>query len=115
MAAVYLVLCSAGSLYYISLLFRPNAATVHGHQQALCLAFTIAAGTYFLRARIGHLALTVLTVLTLIAIGTNNPEATAFHLCVLLVLVVPFMRKQDHDSSANKTIDQIPSYVGNRS
>jgi len=99
LAGIYLVLCSAGCLHYISLQFRSSAGAVPVAQQALCLAFTIAAGVYFLRARVGHIALAMVTGLTLIAIGITDPGATAFHLCVLLVLMLPFLKKGK--SSAN--------------
>ena len=99
LAGIYLALCSAGCLHYISLQFQPSAGAVPIGQQALCLAFAIAAGVYFLRARVGHIALVVVTSLTLIAIGTTDPGATAFHLCVLLVLMLPLLKK--HKPSAN--------------
>ena len=79
----------------------------------LCLTFAIAAGTYFLRAKIGHIALTILTVLTLIAIGRSDPGATAFHICVLLVLLVPFLRKQNYNPSANKRAEDIVANAPN--
>jgi hypothetical protein len=107
LAAVYLALCSVGCLSYLSLQFRSDAGTVPVPQQALCLAFAIAAGTYFMRARVGHIALTVLTVLTLVGIGTTNPGATAFHLFILLVLAVPLMRKRKDKPSANNELESI--------
>ena len=105
LAAVYFALCSAGSLYYVSLVFRPDAGTVSVARLVLCLAFAIAAGAYFVAPRLGHISLTFLTVLTLIMIGTTNPEGTAFHLCVLLVLVLPFMRKRKHNPSASNRVE----------
>ena len=107
LAALYLALCSAGCLYYISLQFRSHAGTVPVEQQALCLAFAIAAGVYFLRARVGHIALAMLTGLTLIAIGTTDPRATVFHLCVLLVLVLPLMKQRRDKPSANNELESI--------
>ena len=107
LAAVYVALCSAGCLYYLSLHFRPNPATVPVTQQALCLAFAIAAAAYFVRARVGHIALTILSILTLMTIGMTNPGATAFHLCVLLLLVIPFVWKRNCNSATNNRGEDI--------
>ena len=107
LAAIYLALCSAGCLYYLSLQFRSNAGTVPVLPQVLCLASAIAAGTYFVRAGVGHIALAIVTVFTLIAIGTTDPGAAGFHLCVLLVLLLPFLRKRNQNPSANNCVEAI--------
>ena len=73
----------------------PAALTTMAAAMVLCLASAVAAGAYFVRARLGHIALTALTVLTLILIGTNAPEATRFHLAVLLMLAIPFIRRRE--------------------
>ena len=91
-AAVYLVLCSASCLYSLSLYFRPSAGTAPVLRQLLCLAFAVAAGVYFLRPRLGHIALAALTGLTLIAMGNANPGAAVFHFLVLVVLLFPPLR-----------------------
>ena len=103
LATVYLALCAVGSLHHLWVQVW-QGGTIPVLNQMLCLGFAIAAGTYFLRPRVGHIALAALTGLTLIAIGTTDPGATAFHLCMLLVLLVPFYRKQNHNQPANNTV-----------
>jgi hypothetical protein len=101
LAGIYLALCSAGCLYYLSLLFRAQGGTVPVLQQGLCLAFAVAAGAYFFHARVGQVALTILTALTLIAIGTSDPKATAFHLNILLILAFSLIQTRKHTPPAN--------------
>jgi len=91
LAFVYLVLCTIGSAYYISLHFRPNTAIVSVAVQLLCLGMAVAAGLYFFRAGLGHKALIALTILTLLAVGTSDAKAFGFHFCVLLILLIPFV------------------------
>jgi hypothetical protein len=104
-AAPYLVICSAASVYYASLHFRTNAATVPWFTQFLCLGMAASAGLYFLKPRMGYKALLGLTILTILAIGTSDAKATASHLVVLLVLLMPFLfRKGAQKTGANQGI-----------
>jgi len=107
-AAVYLALCTAACAYYVSLHFRANAGTVPLFTQLLCLGMAISAALYFFNARLGHKALLALTALSVLAIGTSNAKATAFHIVVLLVLLVPFLtgRKRQREA-ANHTPEPI--------
>ena len=107
-AAIYLVLCSTFCVYNASLYVRPNSATVPLAVQLICLGMAVSAGVYFLNARLGHKALLVLTIVTLIHIGTSDPKATMLHLIVLSVLLLPFIRRQRHDANtANKSVPPL--------
>lgn len=99
-AALYLVICAAACAYYASLHFRTNAGTVPMFTQALCLSMAASAGLYFLNPWLGHKVLLALTALTVLAIGTSNAKATAFHLAVLLVLLVPFLTSRNRQKEA---------------
>jgi len=103
---MYLVLCVIGGFHHLWAQLW-EGGTVSILKQTLCLGHAIAAGTYFLRAKVGHIALVVLTCLTLISVGTEDPGATTFYLCVLLILVIPFMRKRKYKTSANNELEGI--------
>jgi hypothetical protein len=91
LAFVFLSFCTIGCIYYVSLHLRQNAPTVSTVKQLLCLGMAVAAGSYFFRARFGHMAMIFLTILTLLAIGITDVKASGFNLCVLLVLLMPFL------------------------
>ena len=93
-ASIYLVLCSVSCLYYTSLFFRPDSGTVPVGTQPLCLGMAVSAGLYFFRPSLGHHALILLTILTLITIGHSNPSASGYHLCVLFILLIPFLQSK---------------------
>ena len=103
LALLYLVLCSSACVYYASLQFRANAGAVSLAVQLLCLGMAISAGTYFIKPHAGHRCLFLLTVVTLIAIGTLDAKATCFHLAVLAMLSIPGIgnRKQPKHRANN--------------
>jgi len=107
-AGVYLVLCSAACLYYVFLYFRPESPTVALHVQILCLGMALSSGLYFFNARAGHVGLLVLTALVILAIGNSDAKATAFHVGVLTVLVIPFVTRALNRSknSANNEVER---------
>ena len=51
----------------------------------------VSAAAYFFFPRMGHRALLGLTAGTLLALGTSDARATAFHLVVLGLLAAPFV------------------------
>lgn len=89
-AGLYVVLCGGFLIYYASLYFRVGGARVALSKQLLCLGMAISAAVYFFNAKVGHRGLLALTALTILAIGTTDPRATAFHATVLLILLIPF-------------------------
>lgn len=97
-AATYLLFCSTACLYYVSLHFQADAPTVSWTVQLTCLGLAIAAGTYFIRPRLGHLALLALTVLTLFFLQTTDPKASAFHAVVLGILLMPFVFRRTSEN-----------------
>ena len=96
-AAIYLILCSAGCVYYMSLFFRPDSGTVPVGTQILCFGMAVSAGLYFFRPTLGHRALILLTILTLIVVGQSNPSASGFHFCILLILLIPYLKSKRLD------------------
>ena len=102
LGTAYFVICTACCFYYASLYIRPYAGTVPVLQQVLCLGFSVASFLYFAVPRLGHAALTVLTLATLIAIGTSDLGATSFHACVLLLLLIARF------SGNNPTANRVP-------
>lgn len=99
LAGLYLFLCTAGSVYYLSLRLYPERGAVPFVQEGLCLAFAVSAGLYFFRARLGRIALTFLTVVSLVAIGNSAPSATAFHLGVMVILMIPVFPRRNYGTS----------------
>ena len=107
-AFIYLVLCTQACIYYVSLHFRSDGASVPASVQLLALGMAISAGLYFFNASLGHRGLLILTVVTLVVMGTSDPRATIFHLFVLFVLSIPFLRRQtQHKDSANHGVQAI--------
>ncbi|MBN2269233.1 MAG: hypothetical protein JXN61_01380 [Sedimentisphaerales bacterium] len=105
-AGIYVLLCGGFSVYYASLYFRVGGATVAFSKQFLCLGMAISAAVYFFNAKVGHSGLLALTALTILTIGTTDPNATAFHATVLLVLLIPFAMRQSNRTSdhANEVV-----------
>lgn len=108
-ATIYFVLCTASCLRYASLLFRADGGAVPLATQLICLGMAVAAATYFFRPVVGHLALLSLTGITIIAIGESDPEATGFHLCVLLVLLIPLVKPNKSRPAANQRMQRTVS------
>ncbi|MBL7152601.1 MAG: hypothetical protein ISS79_02710 [Phycisphaerae bacterium] len=92
-AGIYLLLCGGFSIYYASLYLRADSATVAFSKQVLCLGMAISAAVYFFNAKVGGGGLLALTALTIVAIGTTDPKATAFHVTVLLILLMPLIMR----------------------
>jgi len=90
-ATTYLVLCTGGCWYYASQYFSTRGAMVPLANQLLCLGMVVAAAIYFFRPKFGHLGLLALTSITIVAIGESDPNATRFHLCVMLILLIPLL------------------------
>ena len=93
-AALYLVLCSISVVRYALMYFRSDSGTVSITVQLLCLGMALAAGTYFVKPRAGHKGLILFTVGTLVAISTTDPKATCFHLVILCLLLLPYIRRR---------------------
>ncbi len=93
-AALYLVLCSVAIVRYVVVDFGSDARVVPVAVQLLCLGNALAAGVYFVKPRAGHKGLILFTVATLVAIGTTDPKATCFHLVILCLLVLPYIRSR---------------------
>ena len=93
-AALYLGLCSISVVRYALIHFRSDAATVPLAVQLLCLGSALAAGSYFVKPRAGHKGLILCAVGTLVAIGTTDPKATCFHLVILCLLLLPYIRSR---------------------
>jgi hypothetical protein len=98
-AALYFVLCSISLVRYAVIDFRSDAGTVPVMVQLLCLGMALAAGAYFVKPRVGHKGLLVFTVGALVAIGTSDPKATCFHLVILCLLMLPYIRRRMRMSS----------------
>lgn len=90
-AALYLVLCSISVVRYVMMEFSGSTGSVPVMVLSLCLGMAIAAGTYFVRPRVGHMGLVLSTIGALLAIGTTDPRATGFHLVVLCILISPHL------------------------
>jgi len=90
-AVVYLPVCAAGSVYYAVLLFQGADVSVPVPALILCPLMAVSAAAYFFFPRVGHKALLGLTAGTLLALGTSDARATAFHLVVLGLLAAPFV------------------------
>ena len=101
-ATCYLVFCTMACAYYGSLYVRADSATVPLTTQVLCLGAAISAWLYFFNAKLGHKLLLAVTLLTLLIIGTSNAKATAFHVVVLVTLLVPFLISRRKDGSGNR-------------
>jgi hypothetical protein len=91
-ASTYLVVCSASCLHSVAQLLRQNGASPEPMPLLISFGMAIAAGAYFFKPKVGHLALLIFTSITLLAIGTTDPIATLFHVLVLLALGVPLLR-----------------------
>lgn len=91
-AALYLLLCSISLVRYAVIDFRSDTGTVPATVQLLCLGMALAAGAYFVKPRVGHKGLILFTVGTLVAVGTTDPKATCFHLVILCLLMLPYIR-----------------------
>ena len=109
-ASLYLVLCSSACFYYASLHFRADAGAVPIPVQLLCLGMAFSAFVYFLKPRVGHRGLLILTFVTLIAIGTSDAKATCFHLVVLAILLFPVVSnriQREHRASNSMKADSL--------
>jgi chromate transport protein ChrA len=91
-AGLYLVLCSISLVRYAVMNLRSDAGTVPAMVQLLCLGMVLSAVTCFVKPRLGHKGLILFTVGALVAIGTTDPKATVFHLIMLCLLVLPYIR-----------------------
>jgi cell division protein FtsW (lipid II flippase) len=98
-AVVYAVICTCACACYAQQLFRTNGASVPATTQLICLGMAVSAILYLFRPREGRLGLIAATVLALFFIGTSEPKATAFHLVVLAVLVLPFVGKKSEEKA----------------
>jgi hypothetical protein len=103
-ATTYFVLCTASCVYYATLFFCVDGATVPLTNQFICLGMAVASATYFFRPRIGRLALLILTGTTILAIGEADPKATEFHSLVLLVLLIPLLKPRRNRPAANPAL-----------
>ena len=95
-AAWYLVLCSVAVVRYVVVDFGSDVRAVPAIIQLLCLGNALAAGAYFVKPRAGHKGLILFTVATLVAIGTTDAKATFFHLVMLCLLLLPYIRSRAH-------------------
>ena len=93
-AALYFVLCSISVVRYALIQFGNDAGTAPLKVQLLCLGMALAAGVYFMKPTAGHKGLILFTVGTLVAIGTTDPKATCFHLVILCLLLLPYIRRR---------------------
>ena len=110
LALLYVVLCSSACLYYASLRFRANPGAVPLAVQLLCLGMAISAGIYFIKPHAGRRCLFLLTVVTLIAIGTSDAQATCFHLAVLAILLIPEIgkwKRPEHRANNGMQADRL--------
>ena len=98
-AAFYFVLCSISVVRYAVSDLSSYPTTVPATVQLLCLGTALAAGAYFVKPRVGHKGLVLLTVGTLVAIGTTDRVATGFHLAILCLLLVPYLGRRARTSS----------------
>ena len=103
-ASFYLILCSVCSAKYILTNFGVFAGTVPMHIQLLCYSMVISAALYFIRPKAGHIALLIVTALTLIVIGETQPKATYYHLTVLLILLFPLIHNWRIESRTSEPI-----------
>lgn len=101
-AGLYLVLCSISVARYALIDLRSDAGTVPVAVQLLCLGMALTAGAYFLKPRVGHKGLILVTVGTLVAIGTSDPKATCFHLVILCLLLLPYVHRRMHTNSPSE-------------
>lgn len=90
-ATVYLPVCAAASVYYAVLLFRGAGASVPVPALILCPLMAVSAAAYFFSPRFGHISLLGLTALALLAVGTSDARAAAFHMIVLGLLAAPII------------------------
>jgi len=94
-AASYFILCSSASLYYLSLHIRGEGTAVSLPVQLVSLGMAISADLYFFKPKLGHRGLLLMTIITLLfLVRTDNPKATAFHIAILLILLVPLMAER---------------------
>lgn len=90
-AVVYLPVCVAASVYYAVLLFRGADVSVPVPALILCPLMAVSAAACFFSPRVGHGALLGLTLLALLAVGTSDARAAAFHMVVLGLLAAPII------------------------
>ncbi len=106
-AATYFMLCSGASLYYLSLHIQGEGAAVSLPVQLISLGMAISAGLYFLKPKLGHRGLLLMTIITLLFLArTDNPKATAFHIVILLILLVPLMAERTNKRKGQLTASE---------
>ena len=91
-AAYYLVLCSANTLYLASRYFSPGS--IYTLRELLALGGAVSGWLYFSNSEWGHKGLLALTVVTIMAIGETDRGGTAFHLAILVLLLLPFFTRR---------------------
>jgi hypothetical protein len=90
LAGYYLCVCGACSLRYVVQDLSAAGACVPWTVQALCFVAAVSSLVYFLRPHAGWIGLVAVTIATILSSGAGEPDAVAFHLIVLTILLLPW-------------------------
>lgn len=88
LAGLYLFVCGVCALRYLIISLSASGAHVPWAVQGLCFGGLISSAVYFIRPRAGWVGLLVVTILAILCTASEGrPEAMAFHVVVLAILL----------------------------